>query len=76
MKIDLNPVVIYWVDSTGTHGWNSKDTEKSDMECISVGHLISKSSDRVTIIQNIAPHQHGNRMEIPLCAVKKIKRLK
>ena len=76
MMNKVSPVVVYWIDSTGTHGWNSKNEPQGDMNCISVGHLVSKSKDRITIVQNISPYQFGNRMEIPLVSVKKIKRLK
>lgn len=68
------PVIVRWVDSMGTSGW--RDHKPSDMECTSIGHLISKTKDRVTIAMNSSHYGDGDFLEIPMVAVKSVKRLK
>ncbi len=69
------PVVVRWIDSMGTSGWNNLD-KPTDMECTSVGHLIKKTKDRVTIAMNRSHYGNGDYMEIPMIAVKSIRKLK
>lgn len=72
---NLCPVLVTWIDSVGSRGWQSK-FEKANMTCYSVGHLMSKSKDRITICLNTHGSNVGEVMEIPLVAVKKIRKLK
>lgn len=76
-KAKLNLVLIEWVDSIGSSGWKH-DFEQSDMRCVSAGHLIEKTKDRIIIAMNKSLHAdgYGDYMEIPLCAVTKITKLK
>ena len=68
------PVIVRWIDSMGSSGW--RKYEASGMECTSIGHLVEKTKDRVVICQNRSHCGDGDFMEIPLVAVKSIKRLK
>lgn len=45
------------------------------MRCVSVGHLLKKTKKRVAICQNRSTHGDGDIIEIPMCAVRKIRRL-
>ncbi len=69
-------VQVEWVDSSSSSGWHyeHKDT---DLNCQSVGFLAEKNKTRIKIYQSKAmAGQKGEYMEIPMCAVKKIKYLK
>lgn len=73
----ITPVQVEWIDSVQSYGWGSLK-EPSDMGCVSIGHMISKTKDRVTLALNVSPRNGsvGQLVEIPMIAVKKIKRLK
>ena len=70
------PVCVEWIDSMGCAGWG--DYTPSNMNCVSVGFLVEKNKDRVILALNKSLHvgRHGDYMEIPLCAVKRIRKLK
>ena len=68
------PVAVYWLDSMGSAGWHT--LKKSDLECVTVGHLYAKDKNRVTIALNRSAYGYGDYMEIPRKAVRRIKRLK
>ena len=70
----ITPVVVRWVDSTSTSGWNVKPTAK--MECVTVGNLLTRNKRRVAIALNKSCYGDGEIMEIPTVAVKDIRRLK
>ena len=70
----VSPVIVRWVDSMGASGWH--EYKPSAMECTSVGHLISKTKDRVTICMNHSHYGKGDYMEIPTIAIKSIRKLK
>lgn len=71
----VNPVYVEWIDSMSISGWNDNPS-RSDLRCASVGHLIFKDKDRVRISLNKSAYQTGEVIEIPMLAVKKIKKLK
>lgn len=68
------PVIVRWVDSMKASGWH--DYKETGMECTSVGHLIKKTKERVVIAMNRSTCGDGDYMEIPMVAVKSVKRLK
>lgn len=79
IKSSLKPVYIEWLDSNGMHGWNTKERVENDIEsllCVSVGLLLNKNDERVTIIQSESPFSYNNALAIPRIAVKKIRYLK
>ena len=69
----VRPVVVRWLDSTSTSGWNVKPG--ASLECVTVGHILKKNKERISLCMNRSEHGNGEIMEIPICAVKKIKRL-
>ena len=69
------PVMIEWIDSSSTGGWGNLK-EPSNMRCISVGHLVSRSKDRVTLAMSRSPWADGHHLEIPNFAIKRIRKLK
>ena len=71
----LDPVKVYWIDSMGNSGWGSL-REHSNMNCTTVGHFIEKTKDRLILAMNSSEYFTGDHMEIPLVAIKKIKKLK
>lgn len=75
LPFDVKPVLVEWIDSIGVSGWHHVH-EKSNMNCVSVGHLIKKDTDRIIICLNKNDQQHGELMEIPKVAIKKIRKLK
>jgi len=74
--VKINPVVVEWVDSCATHGWVS-DPKPAPLTCISIGHLISKTKERLTLCLSLSEaggvHTY---FEIPTVAVKKIRKLR
>jgi len=71
---NVKPVYVEWIDSMGSGGWGIY--KPGDMRCVSVGHLVQKTKDRVVIALSRSAHTDGDHMEIPMFAVKKIRRLK
>ena len=72
---NLRPVMVEWVDSISASGWGNL-REPEDMRCVSYGHLVEKTKDRVVIAQNRCSGDHGHHMTIPAAAVTRIRRLK
>lgn len=71
------PVLVEWDDACQVIGWNTMSkTGPSDLRCVTIGHLIGKSKDRITLAMNTSDGADGMYMEIPLGMVKKIRRLK
>mgnify|MGYP000264083376 CR=1 FL=1 len=75
-KIKINPVVVEWIDSCSTHGW-VYNPKPASLECVTVGHLISKTKDKVTVCLCLSDtgsiHTY---FEIPTVAVKRIRKLR
>ncbi len=71
----VKPVMVEWIDSSFTSGWGAL-SKPSDLRCVTVGNLVSKSIDRLTISLNASEPCTGHYMEIPLVAVTRIKHLK
>ena len=71
-------VFIEWVDSKGiTNQWeylDEIDPIKPD-KCLSVGFLLEKTREYVTITQSIGEAQTIGRTTIPCCSIKRIKKL-
>lgn len=68
------PVIVRWVDSMGTNGWNAVPGAK--MECVTIGNLVEKQKDRVCVAMNRSHYSDGDLIEIPLVSVRSIKGLK
>lgn len=68
------PVIVRWVDSMKNSGW--RDYESSGLECTTIGHLVSRTKERVAVCMNRSKYGDGDYMEIPMCSVKSIRRLK
>ena len=70
-------VKVDWIDSMGTSGWGALG-EPSDLNCSSVGFLKERSKDRIVIYQNLSHNRGtgGDYMEIPACAIKRVRTLK
>lgn len=71
---EVTPVVVRWVDSMGCARWEKYSPAR--LECTSVGHLVTKTKDRVVICMTRSCYSTGYYMSIPMCAVKSIKKLK
>lgn len=79
LRHDVIPVYVEWVDSMGTAGWNQRSVmngKPSDITCVTIGHLIKRDKDRITVCENVNAYQYGEIMEIPMSAVTKIKKLR
>lgn len=73
---NVTPVAVEWVDSNSTGGWDN-DHKPTDMSCISVGILIQMLPDRIILAQSReADGWHGDFIEIPRVAVKKLRKLR
>jgi len=67
-------VEVEWIDSMGSSGWH--ELKNADLRCRTVGILYEKKKDRIVIAQNESVHVYGDYIEIPVSAVKKIRKLK
>lgn len=71
-------VFIEWLDSKGiTNQWeylDEIDPIKPD-KCLSVGFLLEKAREYVTIAQTVGEAQVIGRTTIPCCSIKRIKKL-
>jgi len=78
MKINKQILLIEWLDSKGiTSQWEYLDDAepmKPD-ECLSVGFLLEKTREYVTIAQSVGETQVIGRTTIPCCSIKGIKEL-
>ena len=70
------PVEVRWLDSMGTSGWQDPKTARTRMECVTVGHLIERTPKSVLVAMNACHYQHGEYVEIPAAAVKRVRRLR
>ena len=72
---------IWWIDSCHLSGWRKiedLDFDKRDLEHQSIGYLIKETNYSIAIIQSrsIDGITCDALMEIPKCAIHKIKKLK
>ena len=67
-------VRVDWIDSMGSSGWH--EHRKSDLRCTSVGMLYDETDESVVIALNRSAYNHGDYIEIPKIAIKKITKLK
>lgn len=61
-------VVVRWVDSHKTDGWQVKQADCKALEIVSVGWIIAKSKDAITIAAHKSEEetqQYCNAMTIP-----------
>ena len=70
----IRPVIVRWIDSMGSSGWNA--TPDARMEVVTVGTLIERDKRRVAVALSRSHYSHGDILEIPICAVRSVKRLK
>lgn len=69
-------VIVTWKDSATLRGWNNIDAEHAPSEITTLGWLLRKTKDQVTITSCIS--DHGNTREalaIPRSCVVSIKKL-
>lgn len=82
----LQPVEVYWVDSSSITGWESastrtKESMKTSLLCRSVGMFVKKNKKRIIIALSVAFDKDGyvtqmnHNMIIPMKAVTRIKKL-
>ena len=82
----LQPVEVYWVDSSSINGWDNADVRvkratKTSLLCRSVGMFVKKNKRRIIIAQSIALNEDGyvtlmsDNIIIPMSVVKRIKKL-
>lgn len=72
-------VYIEWVDSKGIGSeWEFTDNLESmpPCDCFSIGYLLEKTDQFVTVCQSWSTDQVLGRMTIPKCAIKKMRTLK
>ena len=70
-------VHVDWIDSHGANGWGQKVDEDFDLSCQTVGFLLKKSKDRISIAQSTSNQGSiADVIQIPMIAVKKIKYLR
>ena len=74
----MDLIYVQWWDAHNRDGWTSTETAIS--ECgphaiDSVGWLIAKNDEHLTIAPHIAPHSVEGYMHIPISAIKKRKKL-
>ena len=71
-------VFVEWLDSKGvTHEWEyleEIESMKPD-KCLSVGFLLEKTKEYLTIAQSVGQTQVIGRTTIPCCSIKRIKKL-
>jgi hypothetical protein len=70
----IKPVAVRWIDSMASSGWGAGCGAR--LECVTIGHLISRDKERVCLAMNRSHYSDGDIMEIPVVAVKSVKRLK
>jgi hypothetical protein len=71
------PVEIEWTDSTFLHGWK-KVRDFQDLRpdvCRSVGYLVSRTVEAVTIVQSMGGDEYGDGITIPTKTIRRIRRL-
>ena len=80
-------VDVIWTDSQAMTGWEPihakiKNAKKTNLTCRTAGMLVSKTKDRITIVQSVAYNNDGRIMSgteaivIPTHAIRKIRKLK
>jgi len=71
-------VFVEWIDSKGiTNQWEYLDEiepMKPD-KCLSVGFLLEKTKEYITIAQSLGQTQVIGRTAIPCCSIRSIKKL-
>lgn len=70
----FEPVKVYWIDSMSTSSWG--EYSEGNLDCTTVGHFIKNTKDRIVIALNNSLYSSGHYMEIPLVAIRQVKRLK
>lgn len=71
---NAHPVLVEWVDSMGASGWRTAD--QANLKCVTIGNLLYKKKDRICVALNTSAYGNGDWIEIPICSVRKIKKLK
>lgn len=67
------PSIIYWVDSASAAGaWRSKGDALTPDDIVSVGFVIDRTDEYVTICQSEATDEYGGILSIPMATVKAI----
>jgi hypothetical protein len=72
----FDPIEIDWIDSTRHEGWTlKKDIEYGEIECKAIGYFLHKDKKVIAICQGTAKDEVLSILEIPLKAVKKVRRV-
>jgi hypothetical protein len=68
---------IKWIDSCSQAGWQYfEDIESSDpLECESVGFIVERKEDSVTVCLSLTENACGHTMTIPKSCVTKMTKL-
>ena len=79
------PVEITWLDSTHASGWTFDDASKpkdEHLEQITVGYFRCNTDKSINVVQSMSANEHYDgsrsidaRMQIPWCAIIKVKKL-
>lgn len=71
----VKPVMVEWIDSMQDPGWSHKKTP-GDLRCVTIGNLLSRTPKSIMIALSKSAHCDGDAIEIPMVAVKRVRRLK
>jgi len=70
-------VMVFWIDICSAPEWQPKDNVELDpAPCISVGWIVKKDKDTLTIAADQNEGDFGSITTIPMSNVKKIKKLR
>ena len=69
-------VKISWIDSTSEPGWHDKTTWKApSTDCVSVGFLLEKTDDHISICQSYHEDEYGEPITIPLKSITEVQEI-
>lgn len=76
MEKILSPVIVRWIDSQTTDGWQDRSVVdlNESLLCTTYGYLIAASEDRMVVAQSISPDgkEVNGQLVIPRQAVQSI----
>ena len=71
-------VFVTWIDSCATSGWATKGTVASATMCHSIGWLMKKDSESITVAGHLSAktREYNGNMAIPRVAIKSLTRVR
>ncbi len=69
-------LLVEWVDSNASYGWQGKEKETHASACVTVGVLTREDKDEVEMTLNISEGSLSEVIAIPRCSIKRIRELK